>query len=63
MSDNIVELKSGVTEQQVADLQQYLAKTSSDRQTVTTNNDGDATFDDLASGLCLKLMHQMPFRR
>lgn len=50
VSDNIVELKSGVTEQQVADLQQYLAKTSSDRQTVTTNNDGDATFDDLANG-------------
>lgn len=50
VSDNIVELKSGVTEQQVVDLQQYFAKTSSDRQTVATNNDGDATFDDLGNG-------------
>lgn len=50
VSDNIVKLKSGVTEQQVADLQQYLAKTSSDRQTDATNNDGDATFDGLGNG-------------
>lgn len=50
ISDNVVELKSGVTEAQVQEVQEYLQKTDRARQTQSTNDDGDATFDDLANG-------------
>lgn len=50
VSDNVIELKSGVTEEQVQNLQAYLAKSASAQQTVSTNDNGDATFDDLANG-------------
>lgn len=39
-----------MTEEQVQNLQAYLAKSASAQQTVSTNDNGDATFDDLANG-------------